>query len=245
MKLDVNTDSAIQLTAKLEKLHKSAFPSAVRNTLNDAAFDMKQKTVLESARKNFKSVKEPRLLKNSLLVKKATGFDVKNMTSRVGLIRLKNDLEAYVSGLEKQETGGIIDTGARYLKGARGGNKANGRVRTENYYDKDKVISGRSKRKGTRKSKFIARMYMSLKLGKPFFGNSMKGNMLFKTITASTNRNSRQTKYKIVPLMMSRSKVVSKIKRTNFMSEAAEMTGKKLEIFYNKNANFQFKKHLK
>ncbi len=43
MKLDVNTDSAIQLTAKLERLHRSSFPSAVRNTLNDAAFDMKKK----------------------------------------------------------------------------------------------------------------------------------------------------------------------------------------------------------
>lgn len=245
MVLDVNTKASIQLTAKLEKLHRSAFPSAVRNTLNDAAFDMKKKTVLESAKKNFKSVKQPQLLKKSLLVVKANGFDVKSMSSKVGLIRLKTDLEAYVSGLEKQEQGGVIDTGARYLKGARGGNKPNGRVRTENYYDKNNVISGRSRRKGTRKSKFVARMYMSLKLGKPFFGNSMKGNMLFKTVTASTNRNSRQTKYKIVPLMMARNKVVSKIKRTNFMSEAAEKTGKKMETFYNKNAEFQFRKHLK
>ena len=134
---NVNNDAAISLKANLERLNKSAFPSAVRNTLNSATFDMKRKTVLQSARKNFNAVKEPKLLRNSLLVDKATGFDVNKMESTIGLVKLNGNLEAYVSGLEKQEKGGVIDTGSRYLKGARGGNKANGRVRRENYYDKN------------------------------------------------------------------------------------------------------------
>lgn len=243
MKLDVNTDASIALSAKLEKLHKSAFPSAVRNTLNDCTFDMKSKTVLISAKKNFKSVKQPSLLKRSLLIKKATGFNVNSMTSTIGLIKLDNVSDAYSKGLEKQEKGGVIDDGARYLKGARGSNNLLGKVRRENYYDKNKVISGRSKRKGTRKSKFVARAYMSNKLNLPFFGNTSKGNMLFKTKKFSNSKG--KVSMKIIPLMMSRRKVKSKIKQTNFMSEAGIMTFKKINDFYKKQAEFQFKKYLK
>jgi len=205
---------------------------------------MKKKTILESARKNFKSIKEPALMKRSIKVVKASGFNIKSMRSEVGFIKLNGHLDAYIDGLEKQEKGGVIDTGARYLKGARG-DRVNGRVRLENYYDKNKVISGRSKKKGTRKSKFVARMYMSLKTGKPFFGNSQKGNMLFKTESASSNKNSRQTRFKIKALMMSRSVKKSKIKQTNFVKEASELTYKKIEGFYKNNAEFQFKKHMK
>lgn len=43
MQLNVNTDATVALTNKLEKLHKSAFPVAVRSTLNSAAFDMKKR----------------------------------------------------------------------------------------------------------------------------------------------------------------------------------------------------------
>ena len=50
MILNVNTDAVVALTNKLEKLHRSAFPVAVRSTLNSAAFDMKKDTILKSAK---------------------------------------------------------------------------------------------------------------------------------------------------------------------------------------------------
>ncbi|MBL4809315.1 MAG: hypothetical protein JKY43_04565, partial [Phycisphaerales bacterium] len=45
VEFNVNTDAVVSLTNKLEKLHKSAFPVAVRGTLNSAAFDVKQKSM--------------------------------------------------------------------------------------------------------------------------------------------------------------------------------------------------------
>ncbi len=50
---NINTDASVMLVNKLEQLHRSAFPLAVRGTLNAAAFDVKMKTLDESATQNF------------------------------------------------------------------------------------------------------------------------------------------------------------------------------------------------
>ena len=83
MRLDVNTDAAIQLTAKLEKLHRSAFPSAVRNTLNETAFNAK-KLIPKNTDNNF-TIRQKNLFSRFSKVEKATGFDVKSMSSKVGI----------------------------------------------------------------------------------------------------------------------------------------------------------------
>lgn len=246
MILNVNTDSSIQLTAKLEKLHKSAFPSAVRNTLNECAFDMKSKELPKSFKKNFKpkSGTIP-YFKKSLVVDKASGFNVKSMKAVVGLLNASDPVDRrFVEGMEKQESGGVIDDGSRYLKYARG-EKVRGRVMTENIYDKTKVISGRSRRKGTRKSKFVARAYAAYKSNKPMFMNSMKGNFLVKVNTISSNLKSRKLQFDFKFVAMSRKVVVTKIKSTNYNKEAQQETAKKIEKFYKDKAEFQFKKHLK
>ena len=246
MRLDVNTDAAIQLTAKLEKLHKSAFPSAVRNTLNQCAFDMKSKEIPKSFKSNFKT-KTGTLpyVKKLIQVDKATGFNVNSMKSVVGFLNPSNTGDKrFVEGLYKQEKGGIIDDGLRYLKYARGG-RVNGRVQTENYYDKSKVISGRSKRKGTRKSKFVARAYASLKSGKPLFMNSMKGNFLVKVSTVSSEVSSKKLSFKFNFVAQSRKISKTVLKRTDFVKEASENQVKNIEAIYAKNAEYQFKKYLR
>ena len=246
MKLDVNTDAAIQLTAKLERLSKSAFPSAVRNTLNECAFDMKSKELPKSFKKNFKPKSGTiSYFKKSLKVDKANGFNIKNMKSVVGLLDASNPIDRrFVEGMQKQEGGGIIDDGLRYLKYARGG-RVNGRVISENRYDRTKVITGRSKRKGTRKSKFVARAYASLKTGKPIFMNTMRGNFLVKTSNVSSNISSKKLEFKFDFIAMSRKKVKTKLKSTKYNYEASIETFKKIEKFYKEKAEFQFKKYLK
>jgi hypothetical protein len=246
MKLDVNTDSAIQLTAKLERLHRSSFPSAVRNTLNDAAFDMKKKEIASSFRLNFKpKTGTIPYVKKLILVEKANGFNVNKMSSLVGFLNPSNSSDKrFVEGLYKQENGGIIDDGLRYLKRARGG-KHNGRVQRENFYDKTRVVSGRSQRKGTRKSKFLARAYRAMKEGKPMFMNTMKGNFLVKVNTVSSDILSRKISFDFSFIAMSRKVKKTNLKPTHFVEEAGQKTSKKLENFYQKNAEFQFKKHLK
>lgn len=245
MRLDVNTNAAISLTAKLERLGKSGFPSAVRNTLNDSGFDMKRNTLLKSAKENFPGLKSPTFFKKYTGVNKAQGFNVRTMKAVVGFLNASDPtVRRAIEGMEKQEFGGIIDDGLRYLKFSRG-NRIKGKVQAKNYYDKSKVISGKSKRKGTIKSKFVARMYRAYKENKPFFMNTSKGNFLVTVKSLSSSRESGKLDIKLNFLMMDRRIKKSKIRRTNFNREAAELTVPKMDAFYKKNAEYQFKKYLK
>lgn len=103
MRLDINTNEAIKLTAKLERLHRSALPSAIRNTLNQTAFNAK-KEVPKIASNNF-TIRQANLFKRSVLVGKASGFNVNTMASKVGI---DGSMKTLSDGLEKQETGGNL-----------------------------------------------------------------------------------------------------------------------------------------
>tara|TARA_B100000953_G_C18034140_1_gene423819 strand:- start:3049 stop:3792 length:744 start_codon:yes stop_codon:yes gene_type:complete len=242
----VNNKAVIQLTAKLERMHKSAFPSAVRNTLNNAAFDMKQKGILESARKNFTTVRSPSFFKRMTRVNKASGWNVNRMRSEAGFVNASDpSIRSAVEGMEKQEFGGIVNDGARYLKGARTSNSYDRKVRRKNYYDRSKVITGRNRGRGTRKSKFVSRMYRSKKSKKPFFMNTMRGNFLVEVRSIRRNKRSGKIKASLKFLMMSRDKTPVNISRTRFISKAAIKESKSLARNYEKNANYQFKKFTK
>lgn len=243
---DVNTDEVIKFSAHLEKLHKSAFPSAVKNTLNQSAFDMKKDLIPRSFKSNFKpkSGTIP-YVKKLLTVEKATGFNVNSMASVVGFLNPSDKTDKrFVEGLYKQEKGGVIDDGLRYLKSARGERK-NGKVRTENYYDKSKVISGRNRGKGTRKSKFVARAYRAMKSDMPMFMNSMKGNFLVKVKSVSSNMSTKRLSFDFKFIAMDRAKKKTNLKATNFVEEAGDNSKKQIEKNYIKQAEFQIKKYTK
>ena len=244
--LNVNSDAVIGLTAKLERLNKSAFPSAVRNTLNRAAFDMRKSGMLNSARKNFNVIRDKNLFTKLVIVDKAKGWDVNNLTALVGFANLQDKSHrTAIEGLRKHENGGAIDDGFRYLKEARISGNLNKKVKRENYYDKSKVISGRSGRKGNRRSKFVVRAYRSKKENKPFFLNSMKGNFLVKTKSFKKNKKTGKVNFKLKFLMMDRSKSPVKIRRNNFVSEAAKFQSSKMSRYYKEAAKFQFNKILR
>jgi hypothetical protein len=107
-RFNVNTDAAIILTAKLERMNKSAFPSAVRSTLSDGAFAMKQKEILVSAKRNM-TVRNPSVFKKFTGVKKATGFNVKTMQSEVGFIPKEGHKGRKIpEGMERNEVGELM-----------------------------------------------------------------------------------------------------------------------------------------
>lgn len=235
-----------ELTKKLNNISKSALPIAVRNTLNNAAFDDKKNSLQKSARKNFPGMKSPQFFKTFSRVEKATGLDIKKMQSVMGITDLgKRSARNAVENLKKQEFGGIIEDGFSYLKEARGG-KLSGKVRRENYYDKGSVISGRSKagrNKGTNKSKFVARAFRAKKWNRPMFFNSMRGNFLVKVSVAKKTKKGIKLKFKF--LMKERASKPSKIKGTSFIKEAAQDTSKKIPALFQVEAEKQFNKALK
>lgn len=102
---NINTDAAVRWTNKLEKLHRSALPVAIRNTLNSAAFDVKQKTLLTETSSEFVN-RNKTFFKAKSRVLKAKGFNTKTMSASVGFIGA--DKNQAVEDLEKQERGGQI-----------------------------------------------------------------------------------------------------------------------------------------
>ena len=101
---NINTDAVVVMTNKLEKLHRSALPVAIRNTLNSAAFDVKQRSLLSTTSKEFEQRKKT-FFKAKSKVFKAKGFNVATMHSMIGFI---DGDEQAVDDLEKQERGGSI-----------------------------------------------------------------------------------------------------------------------------------------
>ena len=215
MKLDVNTGSAIQLTAKLEKLHKSAFPNAVRNTLNDVAFETK-KLIPKKAEGNF-TIRQKNLFKRMSLVEKAQGWNVNGMVSKVGLDGSKGSLS---DGLEKQETGGNLK--GRKLIAHRMGRVSNSsakKVKSKNQFKNIGNI-GTSKRR-------------------------VKGSKYFRIDKGSKGTVFEKVGKRITPIYNYRSNPITKLKKQPFIEPSAKESIKQMEMLYKKNAEFQFKKHLK
>ena len=235
IKMDVNTNANIILTAKLERLNRSAFPSAVRSSLNDAAFEDKRFNLPESAKLNM-DVKNPSFFRKFTGVKRASGFNVSNMYSEVGFspsneIKAKKALE----GMEKNEVGGMDDDGGMYIGKSRTGR---GLVKKNARFNKSKVLKTKSKSN-------IARMYASAKSKKQVFINTSKGRFLIQAKSFQRGVNGAGPDIKVDFLMRHRKQHISRMKPTHFVKEAAIKTSKQIEGFYSKNATFQFNKVLK
>jgi hypothetical protein len=103
---DINADEVVQLTAKLGRLHRSAMPVAVRESLNTAAKDMKMRYIPRVFSKNF-TERRPRFISSHTAYNKcANTFDINSMSSSAGVIKDKTE-----SGnrLELQERGGTLN----------------------------------------------------------------------------------------------------------------------------------------
>jgi len=123
--ININSKEVIRFTNRLEKMHRSALPLAVRGTLNRAAFYTKQSSMPASAEKHFKK-RKPNFFKANSRVKMATGYDVSRMQSIVGFISSNLSHNHYaVTELEEQEFGGDISHRTFVpLDGARKGGNA-------------------------------------------------------------------------------------------------------------------------
>jgi len=241
----VNTDATIALTARLERLNKSAFPSAVRSTLSDGAFEMKKKNILDSAKKNME-VRNPSFFRKFTGVKRANGFDVNSMYSEVGFkntdpnpIKGKKAIE----GMESNEVGGSDNTGAMYLPKARTSNNRNRLVRKKARFAKEKLASGTSSKARTKKLNFVGNAYASFKEKAPTFIETSKGKFLVQVTKFSSDH--KKLNIKMDFLMRSRKQHVAKAKATHFNKEAAIVTSKQMDEFYVKNATYQFNRVLK
>ena len=241
--LNVNTEAVINLTAKLERIKKSAFPSAVRSSLNDAAFEMKGRNIEESARKNM-TVRNRTVFKKFTGVKKATGFNVGSMQSEVGFIPKDGIKGSKVpEGMERNEIGGTDTEGAMYLPKSRTSNNKNRLVRRKARFDKSKLIKGRPRTKKSVSN--TLNMISSFEEGKATFITTKKGRFLVMVKKVDYNSVTNKHTFELDFLMRNRKKNPAKTKATHFNKEAAIKTSKQIEAFYIKNANYQLSKFWK
>jgi len=227
VRLDINTDAAVNFSDKLERMSRSALPNAVRNTLNSAAFDVKKVTMPLSAASEF-TQRRKTFFKAKSRVGMAKGWDINQMNSKIGFIG-GGDNQA-VRDLKEQEYGGQIKGRAFIpLEPARISNSI-----TKNVRGKFKVKNIRNVDKINRKKNFYK---VVNRVGKGGFV-IYKSTMFFvKSIVDSKVELTAVYSYK-----KGRS---ANIKSTGFMRKASNKSAKKLNRFYEENAKRQIKRFKK
>lgn len=238
MLLNINTDAIVKFTNKLEKMHRSALPVAIRGSLNSAAFDVKIKTMPISVKKEF-TERNKTFFKANSRVMMAKGFNVKSMKALVGFTesRLKGGNNFAVKDLLKQEFGGTISKKSFIpTDAARGGNKAKP-VRPSNRLSKINRIVNQNHLSGSRKQRFIKAIHKAGKGGHVLGGTKVGTTTLFKV-----NSIGKNGKLRITPLYDFEDGRSVKVNPTHFMANASIISGRKIEQFFIKEAKRQFER---
>ena len=244
--LKLDADSVIKLTVKLEKLHRSALPSAVRNTLNNAAFETKKEIPIQGAKRFI--TRNKGFLKAFSTVEKASGFKINSMVSMAGIDSKKN--ADIANELEKQEFGGNLDT-SRLVphNDARTSKSKERRLQSRNWLTKleaHKASKAYKSHRGTKKSKFVAAVMSTAESGKKYMLLENKGTgMLYELKGLKKGKSGRGPKFKLKKLFFLKKSDSANVSGRGFMRAAKNEASKKINIFYKKNAEYQLKKHWK
>lgn len=236
MFLNINSSAVVVFTNKLEKLHRSGLPLAIRGTLNKAAFNVKQVTMPQSADKAFVK-RQPNFFKANSRVEMAKGYDVKQMQSMVGFV--SENLRGYnnfaVRELEQQEYGGEIDRRTFIpLDEARGGSSTK-LVRPTNRLSAIKGIVNSNHGAGSRKARFVRAAFKAGKGGFVIGNFGRKKLVRIERISKSTGKLSLATK-----ALYSFSKGRSvRVNRTGFMKEASLSSAHQMDRFFIQEAKRQ------
>ncbi len=233
--LNIDTKEITRLTGVLRDLHKAAYPNTVRQTLNDLAFDVKQRQMPITAKQIF-TVRNPNMFKVFSKVDKATGWDVGAMRAEAGMLN-----KGAGRTFDEQEEGGTYKHENVPLASARVGGNKKGKIQSSNYLKKGLIDRSKKTRNRSARSQFIADAYMSKKLGLPFRHNKT----IFRASSFSRLKKG-DIRIKLRALYTSKTDQSVNVKATKFIEKTALQTiNIKAEKFYKRAANQQFKKFFK
>lgn len=242
----IDNDEVIKLTVKLGKLNRGAIPNAVRNTLNNAAFETRNE-IPNQGRKKF-ITRNKNFLKFMTTVDKANGFNLKSMVATVGIDASKGKKTA--EGLAAQEFGGNLYT-SRLVphNDARTSKSHNKRVKRKNWLNKLNAhnASGAYRaHKGTRSSKFVSAVMSTAKAGKKYMILENRGTgILYEIKSLKSNVRSGKTSFKVEKLYVLKKNSSANVKGVRFIRASKDVIIKKIPKYYKNNAEFQIKKHWK
>lgn len=234
--LYIDNRELIKFSTKLEKLGNNILPRVAAFTLNNAAFDVKQKTIPSNTKSKF-TIRQQNFFKATSGVDKANANDgINNMKATVGFESQRAKANKYaVENLEEQEDGGIIKN-RKFIpldSARKGGNKTlikpNARLSRIKNIVKTSQIKGKNAKEKFVKAAIIA--------GKGGYVLSGKKNILFKIeSTLQSNRRSKKTALKVKPLYKYNRSGTVAVKKTGFMKLSANDSAQKLERFFIDNA---------
>ncbi len=235
--LQYNSDDLVTFTAQLKRLHKSAFPLAIRGTLNDAAFQTKKEEILKASKKSF-NVRKPSFFRSQSGVVKATGWNINKMYSKAGMVKSKDPNSRASTEIAKQEFGGTINKKS-YI-GHEDSRTGKGLLKKSYINDMDsKPIKPSVVKKNKKQSFFIAAKK----------AHKENRNLLYETngegIVYKIKSFSKK-KFKAVRLASYKKNRSVKIsKKRPFITEAAKQPTKDLNKHYKINAEKQVKRVMK
>ena len=241
MRINIDNSKVVSFTNRLEKMRKSDLPVVINQTLNDAAFDVKQVTMPRSVKQNF-TERNKSFFRSVSRVKKSSGFSINAMKSEVGFIGSGSKEEA-VKGLEKQERGGTIGKRSFIANNeARTGKSIDRNVVGKNRLSKVKFIDARKSKGNTKKQKWMAAAFKSKETGIAVLGNHV-GKTGARTVSRirSIKRTKDGIKIKRTILYSYKEGRKVKVKSTNFMKRASNESGLKIDNFFIKNAKKRIK----
>jgi hypothetical protein len=234
MEFRVDNDSVVEFANRLELIKKSHFPSAVKSTLNDLAFDVKLKTMPNVVEKTFIN-RDKNFFRAMSMVDMAKGSEVNSMVSKVGFI--SNRKNQAVDNLEQQERGGKIEGRSFIAMDAGRVSGSNKRVVSKrNQITKIKnIVNVSDSRAKTDGQKFIQSVQYA---GKG--GHILNKDTLFRVDNLSKLGNRWKFKLKAIH-SFKKGRSVS-VKSTHFMEKATKQSSVKGDDFFKKQAEKRFSK---
>jgi hypothetical protein len=245
----IDTRELQQYAAGLMSLGRSAAPVAIAQTLNSAAFDVKQRTMPAESARDF-THRNKNFFRAASTVEKAKGLDVEKMSATVGFDASKaNASKQAVSDLTQQESGGSI-SGRSFmpLDGARASGDIKKAVRPNARLQQLKFIDARSAKGKSYKQKFVAAA-MTAGVGGNVLGKDRAGKGIVWRIDALhiiKGPEGWHPEFKLTPIYSyKKGRSTKDIAATHFMETASEASAQRMPVFFEKHARTKFEQHLK
>ena len=136
--ININSRELVAYTKKLEKLHRSNLPVAIRQTLNELAFLAKKNELPKVFNKEFINRKKTFVTSSSAFNRSANTFDISKMSSEFGMIKGKSGA---ADRMHLQELGGKISNREKIAQNSvRTGRNINKRVSKKFNYSQYKNL---------------------------------------------------------------------------------------------------------
>lgn len=228
--LKLKSDEIAIITNKLQKAGKYEFPVVVRSTLNNLAFDMKDRQLKKSADEVF-DYNRTNIIKALSWTTKAKGNNVRTMKATAG-VRNRTGRQKVAKGLAAQEVGGKVPGKTTPTLKARGGNISR-KVTGANRLKRHAMISVKTKKK----EKFMAGAYMAKKRNAFLVVGISPTTSAIAKVTRFTRRKKKQPNIKLKWLYsIHQSKVIKPSNRRPFVKKAYNYTMKGIGPEYMKQA---------